>query len=337
VRTLYESFLGRFKETSAQEGIEHSDARVVSRPKIPTAPSTPNVRLNLLAGLLLAACAGAGAAILRELLDTGVGTAEELEQGLGLPHLAGVATLASTLDRKAVDVPAPVDFVVEKPLSSFAEAFRNLRTSLQFSRIGQTVKVVAITSSLPDEGKTTTSICLARTMALAGDRVIVVDCDLRKRALNRLLGDEPEVGLLEVLAGTATLDKAVRIDPASGAAMLPLARSAYTPKDVFGTEAMTRLLDELRARYDMVILDTAPVLPVADTRTLATKADVVALLVRWRKTPRKAAETALKLLQTGETHIAGAVLSQIDLREQARYGYGDPGYYYSAYRKYYAE
>jgi exopolysaccharide transport family protein len=336
VRTLYESFLTRFKETSAQEGIEQSDARVVSRPKIPTAPSTPNVKLNLALGLLLALGAGVAAVILRELLDTGLGTAEDVEQVLGLPHLAGVPTLASTLDRKAGEVPAPADFVVDKPLSSFSESFRNLRTSLQFSRLGETVKVVAITSSLPDEGKTTTSICLARSMAMAGDRVVVVDCDLRKRALNRVLGVEPEAGLLEVLAGTATLEQALRKDEVSGADILPLARSAYTPKDVFGTAAMDKLLADLRKRYDMVILDTAPVLPVADTRALATKADVVALLVRWRKTPRKAAETALKLLQTGETHVAGAVLSQIDLRQQARYGYGDPGYYYSSYRKYYA-
>jgi len=338
VRTLYESFLNRFKETSTQEGIEQSDARVVSRAKIPTGPSSPNVPLNLAVGLLLALGAGAGAVVLREALDTGLGTAEEIEDLLGLPYLAGVPTLASTLKKGDEGADAePIDYVVARPLSSFSEAFRNLKTSLSFARVGEPVKVIAITSSLPDEGKTTTSICLARTVALSGARVVVVDCDLRRRALNDAIGEEVSKGLIEVLSGACTLEEALLIDDETGASFLPLAKSAYTPKDVFGTSAMDRLLEDLRERFDIVILDTAPVLPVADTRVLAPKADAVALLVRWRHTPRKAIEGSLRMLQSGNAFIAGAVLTQIDLKEQARYGYGDPGYYYRSYSKYYAQ
>jgi exopolysaccharide transport family protein len=335
VRGLYESFLNRFKQTNAQEGAEVSDARTVSDAKIPDKPSSPNAPLNLAIGIVLALAAGGGAMFLRESLDTGIATSEAIESLLDLPYLGGVPMMNSTLDRNKSSSSDPVDYVVEKPLASFAESFRNLRTSLQFSRLGEPVKVVAITSSLPDEGKTTTSLCLARTMALAGDRVVVVDCDLRKRAVNRVLPSEPDVGLIEVLNGQATLDQALIVDMATGARLLPLANTAFTPKDVFGSPAMDKLLDELRTRFDFIILDTAPVLPVADTRKLAAKADAVALLVRWRKTPRKASEAAIKLLQGGETHLAGAVLTQIDMREQARYGYGDAGYYYRTYRKYY--
>jgi exopolysaccharide transport family protein len=336
VRGLYESFLNRFKQTNAQEGTEISDARKISPAKLPDKPSSPNVPLNLAIGFVLALAAGAGAVFLREALDTGIGTSDDIEKQLDLAYLGGIPIMNSTLDRGKAVSTDPVDYVVEKPLASFAESFRNLRTSLQFSRLGERVQVVAITSSLPDEGKTTTSLCLARTMALSGDRVVVVDCDLRKRAVNRVLPAEPEVGLIEVLSGQVTLEQALIVDMATGARLLPLAHSAFTPKDVFGSPAMDRLLDDLRARFDFIILDTAPVLPVADTRTLAAKADAVALLVRWRKTPRKASEAALKLLQNGDTHIAGAVLTQIDMHEQARYGYGDAGYYYKAYRKYYA-
>jgi capsular exopolysaccharide synthesis family protein len=331
-RTLYESYLNRYKETSSQQGMEQSDARIVSKAKIPLKPSSPKVPLNLALGLMLALGAGAGAVVLAEMLDSGLATAEDVERRLETSYLGAVPLLASVAeDSKS----APIDFVVEKPLSSFAEAFRNLRTSILYARLGDPVKVVAVTSSLPGEGKTTTSICLGRTSALQGARTIVVDCDLRRRTVNRVLGTEPKVGLLEVLSGEATLDDAIQPDAATGAHFLPLAKSAFTPKEVFGTAAMDRLLLDLRARYDLVVLDTAPVLPVADTRVLAPKADAVIFLARWRKTPQQAIESAFRLLQGTGAHLGGVALTQMDMKEQTRYGYGDPGYYYAEYKKYY--
>lgn len=338
-RALYESFLARFKETSAQEGLEKSDARVISRATIPNSPSYPNKSLNLALGLALAMGAGLGSAIIAEALASGFATAEDIERKLDMPFLGSIPTLASTLDTPKLlsATRAPVDFVVERPLSSFAEAFRGLRASVMFSRVGEPVKVIAITSSLPGEGKTTTSLALARTLAIAGANVIVVDCDLRQRGVNRILASEPQIGLLEVLNGTSTLEQATVRDEATGAMILPLAKSAYTPKDVFGTEAMRRLIAGLRESYDFVVFDTAPVLPIADTRVLAPSADVVVMLTRWRKTPRKAVEAALRLLRSVDAYVGGVALTQVDLKAQAKYGYGDPGYYYKSYKKYYGE
>jgi succinoglycan biosynthesis transport protein ExoP len=164
---------------------------------------------------------------------------------------------------------------------------------------------------------------------------VIVDCDLRQRAVNRALDTDPSIGLLEVLNGVSSLDQAMVKDELSGAMILPLARSAHTPKDVFGAPAMARLITELRGRFDVVLLDTAPILPVADTRVLAPLADVVVVLARWRKTQRKAVEATLRLLGTTDSYVAGVALTQVNLREQSRYGYGDPGYYYQSYRKYY--
>jgi capsular exopolysaccharide synthesis family protein len=331
-RTLYESYLNRYKETSTQQGIEQSDARVVSKAKVPTGQSSPNVPRNLLLGLLLAIAAGVGAVILMEMLDAGLATAEDVERRLETAYLGAVPLLASVADGSGL---APIDQVVEKPLSSFAEAFRNLRASILYSRLGEAVQIVAVTSALPGEGKTTTSVCLGRVAALQGSKVIVVDCDLRRRTVNRLLREEPKMGLLEVLSGEATLDQAVWPDKETGAHFLPLAHASFTPKDVFGTAAMDKLLNELRARYDLVILDTAPVLPVADTRVLAPKADTVVFLARWRKTPQHAIQAAFRLFEGGGAHMGGVALTQVDMREQAKYGYGDPGYYYAEYNKYY--
>ena len=224
--------------------------------------------------------------------------------------------------------------MVAKPLSLFAEGFRNLRTVLAASRTGVKVKVIAVTSSLPGEGKTTTALCLARTMALSGARVVRMDCDLRQRSITRALGPDPAVGLLEVLNGTASLDQALVKDNKTDLMLLPLSKRAFTPHDVFGSPALERLLDELRLRVDFVILDTAPVLAVADTRILCPKADAVLLLTRWRRTPRQAVLAALRALNPQDTFIAGIALTMVNLGEQARAGEGEVQYYRS-YRKYY--
>jgi exopolysaccharide transport family protein len=336
-KALYEAFLNRFKETSAQSGVEKSNARIVSHSAIPTRPAEPNKLLNLALGFVLAAGAAMAAVMLAEALDNGLTTADDIDSQLDLPSLGSIPLLSSTLEgiKGKASRLSPVSFVVEKPVSAFAEAFRNLRASIVFSKVGEPVKVIAITSSLPGEGKTTTSLCLARTIALGGASVIVVDCDLRQKAVNDFIKGDVTVGLVEVLNGDVTLDQALVKDEATGAVLLPLAKPTYTAKDIFSSDAMHRLLQELRRRYDVVILDTAPVLPIADTRILAPQADVVVLLARWRKTPKKAIENSLRLLASGGAYIAGAALTQVDMKQQSRYGYGDPGYYYRSYKKYY--
>lgn len=333
-RTLYQGLLDRFKETTSQEGLEESDARIVSRAIIPGAPSSPNVPLNLALGLVLALGAGLAAVVLAEMLDAGLATGEDVETKLGLPHIGSVPLVSSVADSKDRGL-APADYLLDKPLSAFAEAIRALRTSILFSRVGRNVGLIAVTSTLPGEGKTTTAVCLARSAAQAGQRTVIVDCDLRRRAVNRLFGIEPKAGLLEVLNGTSSLEQALYLDTASGAYALPLTHTSFTPKDVFSSQAMDDLFARLRLNFDLVILDTAPVLAVADTRILAVKADTVVFLTRWRATPQKAITNSLKLLDQAGAHVAGVALVQVDMKAQARYGYGDAGYYYSAYKSYY--
>ncbi len=336
VRTLYQSFLDRFKQTSTDQGLEQSDARVVSAAVPAGKASFPNLLLSAVLGLILAIATAVGILFVMEALEAGLYTSEDVERTLNVPYMGATPQLSSVLDGldKKSRV-SPARFVVEKPLSSFSEAFRALKTSLLASRIGEKVKVIAITSSLPNEGKTTTSICLARVLALGGAATLVIDCDLRRRTVNRLFAEEPKVGLLEVLNGSCTLDDAMLRDEETGAYFLPVSKSSFTPKDVFSTPAMDQLIAQARARFDIVLLDTAPVLPVADTRVIAPKADVVLFLAQWKRTPRKAIENALKQLQSVGAHVPGIALTQVDMKEQARSGYGDASYYYRAYRSYY--
>ena len=336
-RTLYQSYLDRFKQTTTQQGIEQADARILSPARTPAAPSSPKVGLNLAVSAVAAVVAGLGAVILAELLETGLSTAEEVEQRTGLPWLGGVPLLASSLNAVSARTLTPVQAVVERPLSHFSEALRGLRASTLHARSGEAAHVIAVVSALPGEGKTTTCAALARTMALAGQTTVVVNCDLRHRGPDLLFEDEPQAGLAEVLAGSATLDDALRLDAGSGAQFLSLSAFADPPKDILGSPAMDRLLEDLRARFDVVLLDTAPVLAVSETRMLAARADAAILLTRWRKTPRQAVERAIRELEAVGVFIAGVALTQVDMREQARSGYGDPGYYYRRMEQYYVD
>ena len=332
-RALYDNYLARFKETSNQQGVGQSDARVVAYAVLPVSPSSPKVNLNLALGLLLALGAGAGSVALAELLDPGLATANDVERRLDSFCLGSIPLFASVANKSRLE---PQDYVVQKPLASFSESFRNLRTSISYCRSGEPVQIVAITSALPDEGKTTTAMCLARVAALQGSRVLMIDCDLRRHNLDRFISADTNRGLLQVLNGESTLRDAITIDEASGAHVLPIAKGSYTPRDVFGSLAMDRLLASVRSQYDYIVLDTAPILPIADTRVLAPKADAVIFLARWRKTPVHAIHSALRLLHGSGAYLGGVVLTRVDMKQQPKHGYGDPAYYYDQYHEYYA-
>ncbi len=334
-KQVYEDYMARYQQASASEGTEQPDARITNRADPPAKPSSPNVPLNLALGFIVAVGAGMGAVFSREALHSGIATGEDIEQRLGLPHLGSVPELASVADREDREM-SPPDYLLAKPLSAFGEAVRSLRTSLKFAGgSGEGAKIVVLTSALPSEGKSTTALCLARSAGQSGARVLLVDCDLRRRTVNKLLGLDPAAGLLEVLNGTATLSEVILLDEPSGAYILPLANSSTSPEEVFETAAMNQLLRDAAAGFDIVFLDTAPVLAVAETRVLAAKSDAVVFLAHWRKTPEKAIIAALKLLDAAGAPVAGVALTQVNMLQQARYGYGDATYYYADYKKYY--
>jgi len=335
-RTLYESFLSKFKEMSAEAGLARSDAHIVSSAQPPSFPSAPKKGLNLAFGMVLGLAAAVTAALVMEMFDKGVTDVDVVENELNATYLGSIPSLRSIIPGADPLRRRPIDHLISKPVSSFAESFRSLNAAIGFSRSGSKPKVLAVTSSLPGEGKTTMSVGLARSAAMSGLRTVVVDCDLRQRAVNQLLRMTPSCGLVEVLSGAAPLDKALILDEPSGAMVLPLVQSHYTPKDMFTSEAMTRLIEDLKKRFDLVILDTAPVILVTETRMIVRHADVVLLLVYWRKTRRSLVRTALRLLDSAGATVAGVALTRVDLRQPASVDPDDPAAYYRTYKKYYA-
>lgn len=320
-RTVYESFLQRFHEIAEQGTIREAPAQVVSMASPPAEPSTP--RLSIIFVLSVAAAAGLGlaAGFLAEALDDSFDSADDVERKTGLPALATIPSLRRSDLQQSSALNNPAAYLVERQMSPFTEAFRVLRTAILFAAGQPKSQVVAVTSALPGEGKTTVSLCLARVAALSGQRVLLIDCDLRRRTLKEVLEIEPGAGLLQVLAGDVTWRQAVHVDEASGMSVLPLSGSGFTPKEIFGAEDMSSLLADLRGSFDLIVLDCAPVLAVAETRVAVAKADCAVIVARWQKTPMRAMHAMLQQLNDAGANIRGVVLNGVARRSPGYYAY----------------
>jgi succinoglycan biosynthesis transport protein ExoP len=334
-RTLYESVLTRVKETAAQQAVSQADSRIDSPAAPPSEPSSPNKPLNILLGLVAGLGLGVVAAFIVERWNARLTSVDDIESKLGLPFLGSIPTAASSIDKPTTK--NPIDAVVAHPLSGFAEAFRGLGTTLIHGAPDKQVRIVAITSAVPEEGKTTTSVCLMRVMAMGGTRTVLVDCDLRRRSANVVFKEEPEFGLIELLEGKATMDQVLRLDEKSGAYVVQLTKGSHLAKSPFSSPAMDEFLEELKKRFELIILDTPPLLPVVDTRILAQKVDALALLVRWRDTPMRAVRAAIHELDAVNAPITGVALTLVNVQSQSYSGYGYQAYYHKDFKKYYLE
>jgi len=333
-RTVHQSYLQRFQEVEGQRSLALTTARVVSTAVTPGGPSSPNLSAALQKALLLAFVLGVGFGFLIEYLDNTVSTTEEVERKLGAVAVASVPRLGAGDYRTLTpDQRHPAGYLIERQMSGFAEAFRVMRTSVLHGRLDRRTQVMAITSALPDEGKTTIALCLGRICALSGENVAVVDCDLRRQSLHDVLGLEPAHSLMDVLMGKADWRTAMVNDRETNAHFLIGKTAKFTPVDVFSSQVMHKLMSELRAHYDIIILDCAPVLAVADTRIAAGHADAAIVVVRSEKTPASAARTAVNELRKADIEVHGLVVNQ--LRPAYQSG-ADTLYYGYAKKKYYA-
>ena len=334
-RAVYESFLNRFKETSQQQDLQVPDSRVISQATAPIAPSHPRKALSLGLALLLSCMFGVGLALLLEHLDNGLETSRDVEETLGLPHLVSLPLVPAEKGPGGKPM-KPHDYLLSKPLSAFSESLRSLRSALQLSNVDNPPKVILFTSALPSEGKTTTSVSFARAAAASGLNVVLVDCDLRHPSVHKIFGlATPKAGLVELLAERLDVSSVMIDDEKTSLKILPIATGAANPPDLLASSQMQLLIERLRGEYDLVVIDSAPVLPVSDSRVLSRVVDETVFIVRWSETPKDAAQAAVRELRLYQGNIAGAILVAVDTTKQAKYGYGDSGYYYGKYSRYY--
>jgi capsular exopolysaccharide synthesis family protein len=290
---------------------------VIAGPKLAPKPVAPTPLRNAGFALVLGVLVGVGAAALREALDTTVKNAETLSQATAHPVLSSIP-----LDGRAKKAPLIIEGSAR---SARAEAMRQLRTNLRYVDVDTPVKTIAVSSALPGEGKSTTACNLAIVFAEAGKRVILVDADLRRPSVAEYLGLEGAVGLTNVLVGQCWLDSAVQQWGTSGIFVLPSGSVPPNPSELLGSRNMAHLIDVLRNAFDVVIIDTPPLLPVTDAAIVASIADGAVLVTRCAKTTASQAASASAALAKVEARVLGCVLNMQPVRGRMSYTYYDYG------------
>jgi exopolysaccharide transport family protein len=333
-RLLLEKFMTAFMETSAQEDVESQlpDARIISRAAIPEKPSFPRKTLMIVIGFVGAALISVLLAFTIEQLDPGFRSAEQIEHAIGLPVLA----IVPRVENSRLKGDTPDAYAFRRPDSAFGEAIRSVYTRLLLSAGSQPPKTLLFVSSEASEGKTTIALSVARLQAKAEKKVLLLDADFRRSMVAERLNIADAPGLADLLGGSATLADIVRKDPLSGADIIVSGRPVPDGGDLLSSGKLEKLLAELKPAYDLIILDCAPVLALSDANILSGMADMTLLVVRWGQTRREVVKYALRQVNRLSGNVVGVVLSIVDVRQHAYYGYGDSGYYYGKSAKYYS-
>jgi polysaccharide biosynthesis transport protein len=347
LKTLYDNFVRRYAEASEQQSFPYTEARVITE-------AVPPIKRTYRKSLLIVAMTpfiglvfGIGLGALLDFLDRGFRTSSEIEAMLGLACIALVPLQRNPADetknRRAPTITGPrrglisselgsiVSSVVEQPFSQFAEAIRTIKLAADLNGISSDNKVVGITSALPGEGKSTISAALAISIARAGGRVLLVDCDLRNPSLSRALAPSADLGILEVLSGRVALDEALCREVYLSMAFLPVRSKSRIAdsSELLSSNAMKRLFERLRHSYDYIIVDLPPLAPLADVRATTHLVDSYLFVVEWGGTSTSIVRHALRTAPRAYERIVGAVLNKVDMKALSLYDGSRAGYYHN--------
>jgi succinoglycan biosynthesis transport protein ExoP len=338
-KTLYEGLMTKLKETAISQGLKSSNIRVVDPAMIPSTPARPAKARNLALGFLVGLVGGVGLALLREYLDNTVKTPDDIEMLVRLPSLAVVPQFTGSdahAKNRGLLGGSPtngkknrIELVAQHlPKSQMSEAFRALRTAILLSQADHPPQVILVTSALPREGKTTAAANLAVTLAQLGDSTVIVDADLRKPGIGRLLNlvTGKYAGLSSLLAGVSSLDLVCVPHPTiPNLVAIPTGPLPPNPADLLSSHKLAEAIAELRTRFKFIVIDSPPVMAATDAVILSVQTDGVLLVVRSGETPKEAFTRTRDLLKSVNCRVLGVVLNAVDSSA--------PDYYYS-YRYY---
>jgi succinoglycan biosynthesis transport protein ExoP len=334
-RAIHDNFVQRYMESLQQQSFPYTEARVITHATRPFAKSQPNsllvMTLASASGLLLAF----GVALLIDISESGFRTSEQVENELRticlavVPLIKGdgetltpvVAEIAGHGRSRHIGRTGVLSGVIDAPFSRFSEAFRTIKVNIDLFSVVRPTKAIGITSTHPNEGKSTVAANLARLIAHAGGRAILLDCDLRNPSLTRALAPGAEVGLLDVVAGRNLLADVIWTDSATSLAFLPMAaktRLSHT-NEILASAGMKKLIDTLRDAYDYVLIDLPPLTPVVDVRSTNQIVDSYLFVVEWGKTSVEAVERALSSAPMIYENLLGVVLNKADLDVMRNY------------------
>jgi capsular exopolysaccharide synthesis family protein len=312
------AFQGRLDEVQVTANLKTGDAQLVTPASTPLRPDSPQPRRDAVVALVVGLLLGVAFALLREHLDDSVKTKDELERvSDGLPTLGIVPREAGWKDREEAYVVSR-----DEPFSPSAEAFRSLRTAIQFIGLDRPVHTLQITSPNAGEGKTSTLSNLAVALARAGKRVGLVCCDLRRPRLHEFFGIPNTVGFTSVLLGEVSLDAAmVRVHGEANLAVLPSGPLPPNPSELLASPRTAEVLTALQAHFDVVLVDSPPVLPATDAAVISGRVDVSLLVANAGETGRKEMTRAIELLRQVDAPLIGVVLNGARNEPGSGYGY----------------
>lgn len=329
--TLYSAMLDRYRQNLAAQGTERSSAYVLSQASVPSSSTSPSKPLFAGFGLALAMVSALGIAGIREIGARGFRSRIDLERATRLRVLGAVLDVATIRDaREYAGTPMSIaTYLMRDKGTPFAEAFRSIRAGLRIGQPSQRYKTISVTSAVQGEGKSVTSLCLARSLGQAGIKVVIVDCDFRRQMLTEAFGSPDQPGFVDVIKGSADVTSALVKDEASGAYAILAGRTTPDDYDLITSGTVPTLLEALRASFDIVLLDTPPVISVTESRVLASLCDATIVVVQWQRTSKALVERTLAELDEAGANVVGTVLSQVDARKTSSMGF--EAHYYRRY------
>lgn len=346
-RNLYQTFMQRYQEAIQQQSFPVTEARVITRPQIPDRPSHPRKPLIILFFGFVGAAAGAGIASFRELRDRYFRVGDQVYGELDLEYLGSAPLVAVENNKQRSSGISSTrageevyHYAADHPLSQFAETLRSAKIAVDMTNTAHRGKVVGIVSTLPGEGKSTVAMNFAELLSMQGAKTLLIDCDLRNPGTTRALGRDASVGLVEVLTQGLPVREALNIGEKSKLAFLPAVVRRRIPhsSELLSSSAMSNLLEEMRGKFDYVILDLPPLGPVVDGRAIAPYLDDFIYIVEWGRTLRKVVRDTIQYNPEIRNKCAGVILNKVDIRKIDLYrAHGSSEYYYSRYNSYYRE
>ncbi|HEY0124232.1 MAG TPA: polysaccharide biosynthesis tyrosine autokinase [Rhizobium sp.] len=365
LKTLYESYLGRFEAAAQQRSFPIAKARVISAAGVPTAPSSPKKTLVMALSVILGLMAGGAFAAFQEFRDRFFRVEGDVRSALGLKFLGYLPLLGqqgfpkkkNRRKNKADPVPAMATAAVEEgengvaferimrvsveaPRSIFAETLRNAKLASDVMLQGHANRVIGVVSALPGEGKSTTAANFAALLASSGKRTLLIDADLRNPGLSRTLKTPPQVGLIEAALGEVPWASAVKVDPRTKLAILPVVLRDHLlhTSELLSSQGMMNLMENARKMFDYIVVDLAPLGPVIDAKAFAPQVDAFLLVAEWGATPTRLVKDLLEHEPQINSRILGVILNKTDMSELSRYSdFGGTERYRQKYVSYYTE
>ncbi len=322
-KNMYDLLITRLKETSLSEEIKIGNIRIIDKAEVSYGPvniqTKSKVRKAMLVGLII----GIGLAFLLEYLDNTIKFPEEIKNRIGIPYLGPVPVFEKSDSETLGDL-----ITVHSPKSTASESFRGIRTGILFSSPDTEPHIIMVTSAGPSEGKTLCTTNLAVTMAQAGSKVVIIDCDMRRPRVHKVFDLGRDIGVSTVLIGANEIKEVIIPTTIENLSVIPCGPIPPNPSEILGSKRMVSFLEELKKEYTRIIIDTPPITAVTDAAVLSNRTDGIVVVIRAGDTPRQIVENGMAKLKAVNAHILGGVLNAVETGKDSYYYYHHYYYYY---------